>query len=272
MSVQLHHLLDGLDQIAPFSLAENWDNVGLLVGNPDAHITSILLGLDPGLRLLDEAIARGANTIITHHPCIFHPLSSVITKTPAGAFFEKALSHKINIIACHTNLDNSTGGVSDALAWALGLSNLSPLRPGSIEDTGAGRIGVFSPPLPATAFMDKLFQTLQLETIQIAGRLPEQIRTVALCGGSGSDLAETALQRGADLYLSAEIKHSTARWAEECGFCIIDGTHYGTEQPVIPFLQRKIQALAATNNWPLEVFLSQTERHPFIYKHRHNSI
>jgi len=272
VSVQLHHLLNGLDQIAPFSLAESWDNVGLLVGNPDARITSILLGLDPGLRLLDEAITLGANTIITHHPCIFHPLATVITKTPAGALLEKALSHNINIIACHTNLDNSAEGVSDALAWALGLTDLSPLRPGAIEETGAGRIGVFASPLSDSAFMDKLFQTLQLETIQIAGRLPEQIKTVALCGGSGSDLAEMAQDRGADLYLSAEIKHSTARWAEECGFCVIDGTHYGTEQPVMPFLQRKIQALAATNNWPLEVALTQIERHPFIYKHRHNSI
>jgi dinuclear metal center YbgI/SA1388 family protein len=272
VSVQLYNLMDGLDQIAPFSLAESWDNVGLLVGNPDARITSILLGLDPGLRLLDEAIARGANTIITHHPCIFHPLATVITQTPAGAFLEKALSHKINIIACHTNLDNCADGVSDALAWALGLTDLTPLRPGALAETGAGRIGVFAPPLPAAAFMDQLFQALQLETIQIAGRLPERIKTVALCGGSGSDLAETARDRGADLYISAEIKHSTARWAEECGFCIIDGTHYGTEQPVIPFLQRKIQALAATNNWPLEVFLTQTEKHPFICNYRHNSI
>ncbi|MDD3815205.1 MAG: Nif3-like dinuclear metal center hexameric protein [Desulfocapsaceae bacterium] len=272
MSVQLHHLLEGLDQIAPFSLAESWDNVGLLVGHPEAYITSILLGLDPSLRLLDEAIDRGANTIITHHPCIFHPLATVITKTPAGAFLEKALSHKINIIACHTNLDNSAGGVSDALAWALGLTDLRPLRPGAPAETGAGRIGIFAPPLSATAFMDKLFQTLQLESIQIAGRLPERIKTVALCGGSGSDLVETARDKGADLYLSAEIKHSTARWAEESGFCVIDGTHYSTEQPVVPFLQSKIQTLAATNNWPLEVFLSQTERHPFICNYRHNSI
>jgi putative NIF3 family GTP cyclohydrolase 1 type 2 len=86
---------------------------------------------------------------------------------------------------------------------------------------------------------------------------------VALCGGSGSELAEMARARGADLYLSAEIKHSTARWAEDCRFCVIDGTHYGTEQPVMPFLQGKIKEWAATNNWSLEVLLTQTEKHPF---------
>ena len=266
MNVQIHQLLDCLDQLAPFALAENWDNVGLLVGNQEAHITSILLGLDPGLQLLDEAIARGANTLITHHPCIFHPLSSIITNTPGGMFLEKALAHKINIIGCHTNLDNAAEGTSDALASALGLTTLVPLRPGTIGEagiTGLGRMGIFNPPLSAPAFMSKLLQVLQLKTVQIAGRIPEQIKTVALCGGSGSELAEMARARGADLYLSAEIKHSTARWAEDCGFCVIDGTHYGTEQPVMPFLQGKMKKWAATNNWSLEVLLTQTEKNPF---------
>jgi len=266
MRVRVHHLLACLDQLAPFSLAEDWDNVGLLVGHPDTDVTSILLGLDPGIRLLDEALARGANTIITHHPLIFHPLTSVTTNTPVGLFLEKALAHKINVICCHTNLDHTASGVSDALAWALGLTALTPLRPGPPAVTGAtglGRIGIFDPPLSGTAFMDKLFQALQITTIQVAGSIPEQVKTVALCGGSGSELAETARAGGADLYLSAEIKHSTARWAEECGFCVIDGTHYGTEQPVMPFLQGKIQTIAAAENWPVEVLLTLTEKHPF---------
>lgn len=266
MRVHVHHILAALDQLAPFSLAESWDNVGLLAGNPETPVTSILLGLDPTIRLLDEAIDRGANTIITHHPFIFHPLSTILTSTPVGIFLEKALAHTINVISCHTNLDNAESGVSDALARALGLTALTALRPLATTEkgtTGLGRIGIFDPPLSGAAFMDRLFQTLHLTTIPVAGRVPEQIKTVALCGGSGSELAETARSRGADLYLSAEIKHSTARWAEECGFCVIDGSHYGTEQPVMPYLQGMIQTMAATNNWSLEVFLTQTEKHPF---------
>jgi dinuclear metal center YbgI/SA1388 family protein len=272
MSVYIHDLLASLDLLAPFSLAESWDNVGLLVGSPDARITSILLGLDPSLCLLNEAIALGANTIITHHPLIFHPLATVITDTPIGLFLEKALAHKINIISCHTNLDNVAGGTSDTLAQALGLTGLTPLRPGAIAGTGSGRIGLLDPPLAGAAFMDRLFQTLQLTTIQVAGTIPEQVKTVALCGGSGSDLAETARARGADLYLSAEIKHSTARWAEECGFCVIDGTHYSTEQPVMSLLHTKLQDLTATKNWPLEIFLTHTEQHPFSHYNKNNSL
>jgi dinuclear metal center YbgI/SA1388 family protein len=268
MSVQIHHLLAGLEEIAPFSLAENWDNVGLLLGNPEARVTSVLLGLDPSIQLLEEALARGANTIITHHPIIFHPLATILTNSPTGLFLELAMTHKMNVIACHTNLDNAAEGVSDALAEALGLTHLTPLRPGTTADTGAGRIGSFSPPLPASAFMEKLFEVLQLDTIQVAGHLPAQVRTMALCGGSGSELAELARLRGADLYLSAEIKHNTARWAEECGFCVIDGTHYGTEKPAMSFLGRKLQEWAALKGWSLEFLLSGTEKHPFTCNHK----
>lgn len=270
MSIQIHHLLAGLEQIAPFSLAENWDNVGLLVGNPEACVTAILLGLDPSIQLLEEAIARGADTIITHHPIIFHPLATILTNSPAGLFLEKALTHKINIIACHTNLDNAAEGVSDALAEALGLTELTPLRPGTIVETGAGRIGSFDPPLSASAFMDKLFDVLQLDTIQIAGQIPAQIKTMALCSGSGSELAEIALLKGADLYLSAEIKHNTARWAEECGFCVIDGTHYGTEKPAMSSLHRKLHIMAELHHWSVEIFLSTTEKHPFTCYHKND--
>lgn len=271
MNVQVHQILTVLDHLAPFALAEEWDNVGLLVGNPEADVSSILLGLDPDLHLLDEALARGANTIITHHPCIFHPLSTIITTSPTGIFLEKALTHKINCIACHTNLDLAANGVSDALAWALGLTDLTPLRPGIMLKTGAtglGRVGHLAPPLSGPAFMRKLLQVVQRDTVQVAGKLPAHIKTVALCAGSGSELAESARTQGADLYLSAEIKHHTARWAEECGFCVIDGSHFGTEQPILPFLQCQIQKSAAANSWPLEILVTQTQQHPFTSIHR----
>lgn len=268
MSVRMHQLLAALDQLAPFSLAEDWDNVGLLVGSPEAHVSAVLLGLDPTIRLLDEAIARGADTIITHHPVLFHPLKTILTNSHTGLLMEKALTNRINLIACHTNLDNAAEGVNDALARALGLTNLAPLIPGFTAGTGSGRIGALAPPLPASTFLDKLFHLLRLDTLRVAGRIPDMVKTVALCGGSGSELAETAFKMGADLYLSSEIKHSTARWAEDCGFCIIDGTHYSTEQPAMPFLLHKLRTLAAQNGWTLDFFLSQTEKHPFTSIHK----
>ncbi len=268
MTLQVKDLLEGINGFAPFGLAESWDNVGLLIGRPDREVHSLLLGLDPTLSLLEEALSRGADTLITHHPCIFHPLSSVNTATPTGAFLEKALEQKINVIACHTNLDSAVEGVSDALAERLGLNGLRPLHamdfPG-MNGVGLGRRGSFPVPLSFPDFLKRVFDVLGVDTVQVAGPAPKEVKTIALCGGSGSEFAEDALRSGADLYLSAEIKHSTARWAEESGFCIIDGTHYGTEQPAVALLADKLESLAQEKGWELKIFQAESERPAFVF-------
>jgi len=273
MVVTINDLLNGLDRIAPFGLAESWDNVGLLIGDPQRESRSVLLGLDPSVSLLKEAISRGADTLLTHHPCIFRPLPFVHTSSPDGAFLELALAHKINVIACHTNFDSAAVGVSDALANLLGIRELSPLRPIASSDNdklGLGRIGSYATPHSFKEFMAIVFEALALENVQIAGKTPQEVRTVALCGGSGSDLTEEAFRRGADVYLSAEIKHSTARWAEDVGFCVIDGTHYGTERPAVALLQEQLETEISALGWDLQILQSESEKPVFtnVYKNR----
>ena len=102
--------------------------MGFLIGNPDQEVTSILIGLDPTSALIDEALASGANTVVTHHPIIFRPLPSINTADPSGRLLETALTNRIAIISCHTNLDSATDGVSDILAAMLGLVQLTPLN------------------------------------------------------------------------------------------------------------------------------------------------
>jgi dinuclear metal center YbgI/SA1388 family protein len=271
MTTRIKNIIDTLDSIAPFRLAESWDNNGLLVGNPGREITAVLVGLDPTGRLLDEAISRGANTIVTHHPLIFHPLAAINTATPIGLFLEKALTNHINVIACHTNLDSARKGVNDTLADALGLIDVEPLNASTdrtLPGTGIGRIGNFKEVLDPSRFMEKVFGALDVPFVQIAGRLPDTISRVALCGGSGSEFAAIAFAGGADVYLSAEIKHSTARWAEECNFCIIDGSHYATEQPVVRHLVAQLQNAADTQNWNIRILQTLTESHPFVIQNR----
>ncbi|HKJ64480.1 MAG TPA: Nif3-like dinuclear metal center hexameric protein, partial [Desulfopila sp.] len=191
MKPTIADLLGVLDSLAPQRLAEQWDNVGLLVGNTSSGAGSILIGLDPTIALVEEAVAVGADTIITHHPVIFKPLSAIDTSSPAGRLLQKALTHDISIIGCHTNLDSAADGVNDVLAELLGLQSLSPLMPSEEQqeaNTGLGRIGRYPTPLSTGEFLRRLFQVLQLEAVNIAGVMPEQIGTVAVCGGSGSDL------------------------------------------------------------------------------------
>ena len=271
MKPQIKELLQTLDGFAPTALAEKWDNVGLLVGSPENTVTSILVGLDPTLSLVEEAIAISADTIITHHPVIFKPLSAIVTSNPGGLLLQKALSHNINIIGAHTNLDSAVDGVNDVLANGLGLVSLKPLTP-SEEDspTGLGRIGSYPEPVDRKDFLERVFRLLGLKTLSVAGTIPEKIRTVAVCGGSGSDFAELAYGRGADVYLSAEIKHSTAIWANEVGFAIIDGTHYATEKPATHYLAQKLGQLAGERNWQIAIQLSETEVHPYVSLHMNN--
>jgi dinuclear metal center YbgI/SA1388 family protein len=206
------------------------------------------------------------DTIVTHHPAIFKPIPAIDTADPSGRFLEKALTHRINIIACHTNFDSTCQGVNDVLAELLGLIQVEPLLPSAREfpeNSGTGRIGRYQPGMKRAAFVERLLDCLDLEQVQMAGELPEVVSSVALCGGSGSDFAETAKQCGADVYLSAEIKHNTGRWAEESGFCIIDGSHYGTEKPAVALLAMRLRAYSSERGWDLEILESQTETHPF---------
>ncbi|MGB3212754.1 MAG: Nif3-like dinuclear metal center hexameric protein [Desulforhopalus sp.] len=267
MTVRVKDILESLNAEAPFSLAESWDNVGLLVGNPEQEVTAVLAGLDPTNKLVDEAIAQGANTIVTHHPVIFKPLHSIDTAAPSGRLLAKALSNGIAIIGCHTNFDSAREGVSAYLAHQLGLEDLTPLVGSSVDnatDTGLGRIGVYPSPLADVEFLTRVLDVLNLPSIQTAGPLPKKISTVAVCGGSGSEFAPTAFERGADVYISAEIKHSTAIWAVENGFCIIDGTHYATEKPAVTLLVKKLREAGEHKSWNIEVLQTKEEHHPFV--------
>jgi dinuclear metal center YbgI/SA1388 family protein len=265
--MRVKDIVNSLNHDAPFDLAEQWDNVGLLVGDPEREVSSILVALDPTNDLLDEALETGANTVVTHHPVIFKPLTHINTGDPAGRLLEKALSEKISIICCHTNLDSALDGVSDILARRLGLLELSPLLPTGNDPaagTGLGRTGRYKTPLSAYQFVHTVLNALNLQSIQMTGTLPEKIQKVAVCGGSGSDLASRAFHQNVDVYLSAEIKHSTAIWARENNFCILDGTHFGTEQPAVTLLAEKLEDSCRQQNWNISILQSRTERHPFV--------
>ena len=266
MTVLVSDIMAAIDEFAPIDLAEEWDNVGLLVGRPGMTVSSVMIGLDPTAELFAEARRCGSNMIITHHPLIFHPLVSVITDQPDGALLEKAIVDQVAVVGCHTNLDKAIDGVSVALARELGLVALKPLLPSSdpsYPGTGLGSVGKYERSMSSSRFVKRLLEVLNLSAVQVAGVLPERVRKVALCGGSGSEFAQAAYECGADLYLSAEIKHSTGRWAEGCGFCVVDGTHYGTEQPMVARLAERLRLYGESKGWSLVVRVSKTQRSPF---------
>lgn len=270
----LDRALAALDRLAPFNLAEPWDNVGLMVGDPGWPVTGIMTALDPTEDLLVEARESNCNLIVTHHPLIFQPLKSIRPDQPAGRLLAAALAAEIAIIACHTNLDTIAPGVSDILARRLGLGDPRPLTTPAVPPTAAsdlprpqgfGRIGCLPAPVPGQQFLNELCRQLAVDALTLAGRLPEMVRTVAVCGGSGSDLAEIARAQGADLYLSAEIKHSVARWAEAADFCVIDAGHFATENLIVPELAARLAAALAAEGVARPVLTSRRQRAPLKF-------
>lgn len=264
--IKLRGLLAVLEEIAASSLAESWDNVGLMVGNPEQEVTGVLVALDFTEDLLAEAEQCGCNVVVTHHPLIFKPLQAVRTDQVTGRLLARALASGVAVVSCHTNLDKVAGGVNDVLAQRLGLDDCRVLAadPNSPAGTGFGRIGDLPATISFTEFIDKLLGVLAVPAVRVAGVVPEKLSTLAVCGGSGSELAETAREAGAQLFVTGEVKHSTARWAEAAGFCVIDAGHYATEQLVVPSLVKAIAAGWATVGGP-EVMASKLQTSPFQF-------
>jgi len=263
-------LLKVLDELAAFGLAEQWDNVGLMLGDPHQPVKGILVALDPTEEILAEAQEIGADCIITHHPLIFHALKAIYTDQPLGRFLRRAMGNEISVIGFHTNLDQAAGGVNDVLADSLGLLDSRPLAPAGNDPepeaaVGFGRVGRLADPLSAEAFIGYLCDFFKLPVLRVAGHLPEEISTVAVCGGSGSDLAAAAYASGAQVYITGEVKHSTARWAEASGFCIIDAGHFATENPVVESLVEVLQDIFAEKDVNIPVTGSAKQQNPFVY-------
>jgi dinuclear metal center YbgI/SA1388 family protein len=264
MSPTVQDILDIIDSIAPAHLAEPWDNVGLMIGDPAAQVTAILLGLDPTTALLEEARQLNANLVITHHPVIFHPLKSVHLDQPDGKFIDLSLRNKMSVISSHTNFDSAPNGTSDILAQLLGLKNIEPLVPHACGEPGCGlgRVGDYVDPLSADEFRERLRAACVPPWLLAAGTIPRRISRVAVCGGSCSELADQALQAGAQVLVTAEVKHHIARRAEETGLWLIDAGHFATELPGMHHLARQLVAETGRRFGGIPVAVTGTQASP----------
>ncbi|MCK4839485.1 MAG: Nif3-like dinuclear metal center hexameric protein [Desulfobulbaceae bacterium] len=266
----LKELLAILDEIAAPSLAEPWDNVGLMVGDPGQEISGVLVALDVSEAVMTEAASHGCNVVVSHHPLIFKPLSAIRTDQVTGRLLTRALAGQMAVVSCHTNLDKVPGGVNDALAIGLDLQNCRVLAAdsGGAAEIGFGRLGDLRSVTAFPEFIDLLLALLDLPAVRVAGVVPEQLLSIAVCGGSGSELAETAMAAGAQVFITGEVKHSTARWAEDAGFCVIDAGHFSTEKLVVPGLVSAIAKGAADRGLALNICGTEVQASPFQYYFR----
>jgi dinuclear metal center YbgI/SA1388 family protein len=215
--------------------AEPWDAVGLVCGDPAAPVRRIHLAVDPVEQVVDEALAADADLLITHHPLLLRPVSSVAATTPAGRVVHRLVRGGCALLAAHTNADVAHDGVSDALAELLGVTGLSPLEPSSLgSGTGLGRIGDVEPGMSLRSFAERVSASLPATAhgVRVAGDLDRPVERVAVCGGSGSDLLEAATAAGADVLVTADLKHHVALDHLASGGCaVVDVAHWASEWP-----------------------------------------
>ena len=222
-----------VEEFAPLSIQEKWDNSGLCIGSPEAPVTSVLLGLDCTPELVDEAIECGADMIITHHPLIFGGLKKISPDDMVGAAVFKAIKAGISIYAAHTNADKVIAGVSGAMAAKLGLTDVQILEEDG-EGTGLGVVGNLPEPMTAEQAVELVKNRFALKSVRTSKPIEGKIERVAMCGGSGGSLISAAKAAGAQLYLSGDISYHNFFTSE--GFMLMDIGHYESEIEIVDIL------------------------------------
>ena len=224
-------ILNCITEVAPLQWQENYDNAGLQVGNLNAEAHKALICLDITEEIVDEAVTKHCDLIISHHPLIFRGLKHLTPQTYIERAVMKAVKHDIAMISMHTNLDNSYLGVSRVLAERLGLKNLHLLQPSESEPElcGAGMIGEFDNSMEEVDFLELVANAISSPCLRHSALTGRKIQKVALCGGSGSPFMQEALCQKVDAYLTADIKYHDF-FVPEGNILLVDGGHFETEQ------------------------------------------
>ena len=214
--------------------AEPWDAVGLVCGDPGAHVRRIHFAVDPTEAVVHEALEAGADMLITHHPLLLRPVSSVAATDPAGRVVHQLIRGGCALLAAHTNADVALDGVSDALARTLGLVDLVPLVPAADGVTGLGRIGEVPGGTTLGGFASTVLGALPVTAhgVRVAGDPSQPVTRVAVCGGSGSDALGAARAAGVEVFLTADLKHHVALdHIAAGGPALLDVAHWASEWP-----------------------------------------
>jgi dinuclear metal center YbgI/SA1388 family protein len=353
--------------------AEHWDAVGLVCGDPEAPVRRILLAVDPVAATAQEALDLGADLLLTHHPLLLRPVSSVAATTPPGRLLHRLIRGGVGLLAAHTNADSAPGGVSDALAAVAGLGDVDPLVPApgpgtdkyvvfvpaehldavldAVHEAGAGVIGDYDRcasvigatsgrfrPLPgaepflgevgtaqevaearaefvaprsrrdavvaalraAHPYDEPAYDVLELvpapsgvglgrvgdldaavtlgtladrvaagvpataQGVRVAGDLDREVRRIAVCGGAGSDLIGAARAAGADVLVTADLKHHQVLDARELGdLALVDLAHWASEWPWLPMAADRLVADLAADGATVEVHVSELMTDPW---------
>ena len=262
ISVKVKEVLSALEQFAPLPLQESWDNAGLQVGLTEAEVSGALLCLDVTETIVDEAVRKDCNLIVSHHPLLFRGLKTVSDLTDVQRTVRKAIREDVCVVSMHTNMDNALNGVNFKMAEKLGLADvafMSPKQVGGI-DCGSGIVGTLAESMAADDFVKLVKSTFDVECAMTNQLLRRPIRRVALCGGAGDFLLDEAVSVGADAFITGEMHyHQYFGFEQTIQICVIG--HYQSEQ----YTTEIFQDILAKQCPGLPTVIAETCTNPILY-------
>lgn len=252
-----------LDAYAPSSLAEEWDNVGLLVGDRDRSVGKVMTCLTITPSSAAEAIEQQADLIVAHHPLPFQPLRRLTTDSTTGRMLLDLAAHRIAVYSPHTALDSAAEGINQSWAEGLELTDIRPLvvsdlETGDNEAVGSGRWGLVKKPGTLADIVARVKSFLAIDQVRVVGRDDQAVARVAVGCGSGGSLLDAASRLGCDCFVTGEANFHTCLEAEATGVVLILVGHFASERFA---LERLAQYLTAELDG-VDVWASQAERDP----------
>lgn len=268
MTITNRDIIQAIEQAAPRRLQENYDNTGLQCGYPDAMCTGVLLCVDVTPAIVAEAIERGCNLIISHHPLLFHAVKSITARGRVQQALVAAIKHDVTVYSCHTAVDNAPGGISHVMSRMLGLTDVSTLEDrqtdASLGTVGSGAIGTLPSPVTPLEFVKLVKATFGSPVARCSDPAAlepgRRISRVALCGGAGSFLLDRAKALRADAFVSSDSKFNCfLDYADS--LLLVDIGHFESEN-----CSKEIFYHAITKKFPnFAVYYSQVEQNPIKY-------
>lgn len=258
MSIKISDIINAIEEYAPLHLQESYDNSGLQVGNREMRATAALLTVDITLSTINEAIQKGCNLIVSHHPLIFKGVKSITGITETEQIITKAIKNDIAIYSSHTSMDSTWEGVSHILAHKIGVQVTAPLQPTSPE-TGLGIIGSIEP-TNCLEYLKEIKNRLNLSSLKYVGDTTRTISRIAICGGSGASLISDAKAAKADLYITGDVKYHDFI-TNSNDIIIADIGHYESEQ----YTKELFYSIITKKIANFAVYYSEEEKNPINY-------
>lgn len=225
---------------APDELVDKWDNTGFQIGDGEKDVKRILISLDLDDRVYKKAVDGDFHMIISHHPIIFRPITSITTSNYKEKLLFNLIQKDIVVYNAHTNLDRANNGVNDELAKLLELKNPQVLVTEEYDDYGYGRVGDVKEQ-NLKDYLNLIKKRLNTDFLIVYGETDILVKRVAVCGGSGSDFIYDAYKKGASIYVTGDIKYHDAQYGTGLGITIIDAGHYSTEKVILPVIKEYLE-------------------------------